>query len=302
MPGRYQVKAEAPGHNPSQAEVEVQGGFVHVVLNLEAACTTRLVVRAEGDDPVVVAVKSAHRFMEATGRTGEVLQVVGGTGAATMTARTVGSQVQTASVTATLCGPDPVEIVLAKSDGTTGEILAQVENQDGDPVAGKEVWVEGGKRGVTNAQGKVRFLGLTPQKYLVGTVDSSPVQVEVTAGVSVDAVLVLGRSTGVIQGTVVRAQTPVEGARLLAACADSGRDPGLLNAAVVARSDADGHFSFRPRDGGICTVRAEHDAHGRSRLVTLRSDQPPAEIELLASGSISGTISLKFWAEGQAPF
>ena len=137
--------------------------------------------------------------------------------------------------------------------------------------------------------GKVRFEGLKPGEYWVGARDGEPKRVEVQAGANAHVELVVGREGGRISGTVVSGKAPVEGARISASCSDSGYD--REGSSVVARSAADGSFAFEPKDGGVCAVRAEHDRFGRSAQVTLRTNGPPAEISLLAPGSISGRVT-----------
>lgn len=290
--GTYRLSAQAPGYSQAQTEVKVYGGVVAVSLHLEKSCVTRVrVMPAEPIRPVTVSVRPKQgEPMEASGETGSLLELKGAGGAGVVVARTVGGAIRTATRAVTLCGASPVEIDFLDDEGT-GAIVASVRDRDGAPVAGVRVWVEDGEAGPTGTDGEVRFEGLSPRKYWVGVRDVEPVRVEVQAGLTVRAELTVGREAGRITGTVVADRSPVEGARVLAACADSGRDRGLEGASVVARSGADGGFSFEPRDGGVCTVRAEHDRHGRSRLVTLKVNGPAAEISLRASGSISGRVT-----------
>lgn len=290
--GAYRLAARAEGYAEGEADVKVYGGVAVVSLHLDRTCVTRVRVLPEDPvQPVTVSLRSkSGGLAEISGETGALLELTGPRGPGVLVARAVGSAVRTATKAVTACGSGPVEIRFA-GDDRTGAILAEVRDRDGAPVAGARVWVQRSDAGTTGADGEVRFEGLTPGQYWVGVRDLEPVQVEVQAGLTARAELTVGRKQGRIAGTVVAGPAPVEGARILAACADSGRDRGLRGASVVARSGPDGSFSFEPRDGGVCTVRAEHGRLGRSRIVTLKVDGPPAEISLEAPASIAGRVT-----------
>ncbi len=289
--GAYVLTGSADGYTPANVEVNVQTGVVSLALALSRACTTRVrVLPAEPPQAVMVSVQPKEgEAVEVAGETGQALDSTGGAGEGVVTARTVGSSVRTATVSAQLCGPEIV--VSLPGDQGTGAIEVSVVDRDNQPVADVHVWLERAEGGQTGADGKVRFEGLSAGEYWIGARGVEPVRVKVQADLTAQAELVVGREQGKITGTVVAGQAPVEGARVIASCSDSGWDRGLEGAQVVARSGPDGAFSFDPKNGGVCTVRAEHDRMGRSALVTLRANGPPAEISLLASGSISGRVT-----------
>jgi protocatechuate 3,4-dioxygenase beta subunit len=289
--GTYTVNARASGYTPSEVEVNVQGAVVSMAINLERACTTPLrVLPPEPKRAVMISVRPKEgESTEIAGETGQSLQATGPSGRALISVRTVGGAVRTASVSAVLCGPE-IAISLP-ADDDAGAIEAFVRDREHAPVAGVRVWIERIGAGETGADGKVRFEGLAPGEYWVGTRDVEPVRTEVQPGMTAPVELEVGREQGKINGTVVASKAPVEGARIVASCSDSGWDRGREGASVVARSGADGSFGFEPEDGSVCSVRAEHDRFGRSALVTLRTNGPPAEISLLSPGSISGRVT-----------
>jgi hypothetical protein len=290
VPGSYVVEAAAEGRTPRAENVEVVAGWVTADLMLETKCTT--IVMVEPREPVlsvVVESDSLSHDGEAFGVTGQQISLIGPPGRGEIAVRTIGAVVRTASVVAERCAA-PVVLSL-EPRSASGAIEVHVEDPDGGALPNVRVWILGGPIGVTSSQGDVVFQGLEAGLYGVAAIDVEPVEVVVREGLREAIRLVVGREPGHIDGVVVRGAEPVEGAGLRAACGDTGMDRGLENAGIVARSGADGRFSFEPRDGGVCTVRAEHAAFGKSRVVTLRTNGPDARLELAAPGSIAGQVT-----------
>lgn len=288
-PGRFIVTAQAPGRTPARAEVDLGPGRTRVDLTLPMACETEVRVEpAEPSRPVVVELDTDGATRVA-GRTGAPLTVTGPPGPATLYVRALGRQVASATAAVSLCGP-PVVVSLAPAEGT-GTLEVRTQDASGAPVGGVRVWIDApGGLGTTAEDGAVRFEGLAPQSYRVGTRDTEPQQVEVRAGAVAQATFTVSRAEGDVSGTVEAAGAPVEGAAILAACADSGRPPELSAADVVARSDGAGAFRFVPEDGSVCLVRAEHPSRGRSQPVLLRAGGEAGRLSLLASATLAGRV------------
>lgn len=289
--GKVRVAAAAPGRVPARAEVQVVPGRTRVDLRLLEACETTIVVEpADPSRPVSVRVhRDDFPDVRASGRTGAPIVVQSAPGAAEIYARSVGTEVATATLAATLCA-GPLRLAFGAAEGR-GALEVAAVRADGSPVSGVRIWVNApGGMATTAEDGRVRFEDLEPRDYRVGTRDAEPVEVEVRAGETAKVELEVTREEGDVSGTVVSGGAPVEGAAILASCADSGRPRGLLGARVRARSDATGAFSFVPDDGGSCLVRAEHRSRGRSQPVLLRAGGEPGRIELEASASVAGEV------------
>ena len=296
LPGRYRVATQMEGYAESSAEVELQDGFIKVQFVLRTACTSR--IRVEPEDPslpVVVQVwprkAGDSRPRQIGGRTGEELRLEEAFGVAHVMVQTAGREVRTASVTADLCA-EPIVLTLSASDAERGRVRVFVADAAKAAVPGVRVQIRGAASmsDWTDTEGIVVFGALRPGKYVVFSGDVPPEEVMVSAGEETAVELVISRKRGEIQGTVVAGGAPVEGARIRAACADSGRSPDLSRGSVTARSGADGSFAFTPEDGGICLVGAEHPSLGRSTPVTLEAGGEPALIELRAGGTILGRV------------
>lgn len=290
-PGLHLVAARRDGFADSRVEVMLPLGSSRVGLTMLSACTGE--VKVMPDEPSLPVRVSLSREDGATwdlaGRTGEVLAVPNAFGTVNAFARTSGTSVRTATATGTLC-ERPLVLRLEGSEGD-GALAVRVVDGGGDPVEGAEVWVDApGGRAHTNASGVVRFDGLEPRAYRIQTPSAMRgTMAEVIAGQVVEVELVVDRKRGRIRGRVV-ASGPVEGARVLASCGDTGNAGRLEDASVVARSGADGSFEFAPSGGGVCAVRAEHPSEGRSRVVTLQAGGDPATIELTPGASIEGRV------------
>ncbi len=289
--GLHLVAARRDGFADSRLEVMLPEGTSRVGLTMLAACTGEVKVEpAEPSLPVRVSMsREDGATWDLAGRTGEVLSVPNAFGVVNAFARTSGASVRTATATGTLCeGP---LVLRLRGDADDGALVVRVVDGGGDPVEGAEVWVDApGGRANTNASGVVRFDGLAPRTYRVQTPSAMRGETaEVLGGQVAEIEIVVDRKRGLIRGKVV-ASGPVEGARVIASCGDTGNAGGLEDASVVARSGADGAFEFAPRGGGVCAVRAEHPRAGRSRVVTLQAGGDPATIELSPGASISGRV------------
>lgn len=290
VPGRYRLSARADGFRDAEQEVLVNGP-ANVELRLELACPVEVkILPAAPVTPVRLNVKPEKGpRKELAGFTGEPLTITGLTGVVELTARSVGSTVRTATRSVELCGTKTLELSLEDRAGT-GAVWVTVRDQEQKPVPNAEVWRAGAGRFRTDNEGQARFEGLAPGKHLIGAADARPVEVQVNAGETTTLELRVERGRGEIRGQVVAGGGPVEGARILANCADTGRPGGLEEAGVLARSDEQGNFSFQPETGSACRVRAEHPTKGRSRAVLLRAGGDPGRLELLGSASISGRV------------
>lgn len=290
VPGRHLVAARAEGYADSRVEVTLPLGTTQVGLTMLPSCTGSLTV--EPSSPVLPVRVTLDRDdgakWDLAGRTGEVLAIPDASGTVRIYARTSGASVRTATATATLCG-DPVVVRLSGGEGD-GALVVKVLDGGGAPVEGVDVWIDAAAgRARTDADGQVRFDGLAPRTYRVGTPDvMRGATAKVFAGQVETVELVVDRKRGTIRGLVVARGAPTEGARIIAACSDTGRAKRLDEASVVARSGPDGRFSFEPRGGGVCSVRAEHASAGRSRAVTLQAGGDPATIRLEPGASIEG--------------
>ena len=290
--GRHRATARADGYTEATADVDLYPGRIHLQLGLRPACdATVRVLPAEPALPVTVTAfpeGGGRSPWAAAGQTGEALALAGASGRARVEARTSGAVSRTATVTADLCaGP----VVLTLGDGSaTGAVDVEVTDEGKRPVEGVEVWIgPRGRRAQSGADGKVAFEDLPPGAYGVGARDQEPVQVEVIAGQRAAVSLAVERGGGEIAGVVVARGGAVEGAKILAACSDSGRSTSLENAPVVARSDESGRFAFTP-EGRLCTVRAEHPSEGRSRPAVLEAGGAPGRLQLEAGGTLEGRV------------
>ena len=216
-------------------------------------------------------------------------------------ARTTGGVVLTATEDKRMCS-GPITIALSAEEGS-GAIEISTKDADGRPLPKVKVWVDGpGRRGVTDSEGRARFEGIKAGKYRVGAQDVEPQAVEVLEGQTAQVELTIARQQGEIEGRVTAQGAPVEGARVLAACGDSGASRSLKAAEVVARSDQGGGFRFVPQ-GSVCSVRAEHNTQGRSTPVTLNAGGPPSELSLVQGATIEGqAIVQATGAPVSAPF
>ena len=289
-PGRFEVTARAAGRTPAEAEVDLGPGRPRVDLTLPVACQTELRVEpAEPSRPVVVEV-DVEGAPRVAGRTGAPLLITGPPGPAEVYVRALGRQVATTPAAVTLCGP-PVVVSLAAKAGA-GALEVRTEDEAGAPVGGVRVWLDGPPGfGATADDGAVRFEGLEARTYRVGTRDSEPQAADVPPDGTAQVRFTVSRAQGDVSGTVEAAGAPVEGAAILAACADSGRPPELSFADVVARSDGAGAFRFVPEGGAVCLVRAEHPSRGRSQPALLRAGGEAGRLSLLASASLSGRVT-----------
>lgn len=299
VPGRYQLLAEAQGFRDLSQAVTVTAPTT-VELRLLPACVVKVrILPSAPSVPVRLIVKpSEGPRLELAGLSGEPLEVSNLAGPVELLARTVGSTVRTATLAVDLCRAGDELTLSVEGKPGTGSIEVRVRDQAHQPVANAEVWRAGGGGVRTDVEGTARFEGLSPETYLVGVRDVRPVEVQVLAGQTANVELTVDRGQGAIEGRVVARGSPVEGARILATCADSGRPGGLEEASVVARSDEAGQFRFEPADGSACRVRAEHPTKGRSRAVTLRAGGEPGLFELLGSAVVAGQV---LDAETKAP-
>lgn len=290
-PGRFRVRVKAPEHGPSRNDVTLALGSTRLDVALDKACETELTVGPEEPSrPIWVRVQRPHTdHLRLAGRTGEPLMIQASAGEATLSVRSTGVSVSTATRSVQLCS-GPVSMTLASSDGA-GKLEVTTVRADGTPVAGVRVWIAApGGFAVTGEDGKVAFEGLEAGSYRLGTQDTEPTEAEIFEGRTTSIELKVSRESGSISGTVQSNSVPVEGAAILAACADTGRPPDLSRATVRARTDVSGAFSFTPDDGGNCMVRAEHRDRGRSQPVLLRSGGDPGLIELQGSAALSGRV------------
>jgi hypothetical protein len=290
VPGAYRLEASAEEHQTARREVTV-AGVAKADLSLEAACQPTLQIGpGTPARPVRVILRRDDRVLaELAGLTGSPIAIKGQGGTVAIHARTVGSPVRTATISVDLCQSPTIELSLGDKKGT-GDLEVSVVDAEGRSVPKAYVWRAGSGYVKTGADGKVRFDGLLPGEYMVGARDARPERVEVKAGELTKVELRVDRGAGSVRGRVLSKGTGIEGARVLAACADSGRTPGLEGAAVVARSDANGMFEFTPDDGSVCRVRAEHPSQGRSRAVTLRAGGEEGVLELISGASIAGRV------------
>lgn len=292
LPGKHKIRATADGFAAAQVEMILALGTNRAALSMLPACTAELMVLpAEPALPVRISLSRPDgASWDVAGRTGEIIKVPDASGSASAFVRTVGATVKTATTVGPLCGN--VMKLKLRGDDKRGAIEVLVQDGNGEAVEGSDVWIDAaGGRARTDASGRVRFDGLEPREYRVGTIDViSPKTAEVLAGQTAEVTLVVDRKRGAVRGTVVSGGGPVEGARVLASCGDSGRAGRLQDASVVARTDAGGRFSFEPREGGVCVVRAEHAAAGRSRAVTLQAGGDPATIRIESGASIEGRV------------
>ncbi|MBK8010864.1 MAG: carboxypeptidase regulatory-like domain-containing protein [Deltaproteobacteria bacterium] len=167
-PGKYAVRAKAPGWAETRVEVEVGQSPVEVTLALDRACDAELVVEpADPRLPVVVTVRRAESALrgphasqpnvskssdgtperplerELSGQTGDVLRLADVVGTASLLARTVGSVARRASATSVdLCRGEPIRLVLGTSGSSTdGEDpdAPDAEDNKEDPANGQVV-------------------------------------------------------------------------------------------------------------------------------------------------------------------
>lgn len=289
--GMYRAEASAPGRAPAQANVNLPVGTTRLDLTLLEACETQVQVLPETPSlPVWVRVqRKGFAAMRVAGRTGEPIIIEGAAGEASLSVSSAGAQVATATAAVRLCeGPLQLNLQAAEDSGALDVTTIQA---DGTPVAGVRVWINApGGVAVTGEGGQASFEGLKARMYRLGTRDTESVEAEVFEGQRTRVELKVPRSDGEISGVVQAGGSPVEGAAIYAACADSGRPPDLDEATVRARSSGSGEFSFVPEDGGVCLVRAEHGSRGASQPVLLRAGDDPARIELLGPAQISGRV------------
>ncbi len=290
-PGRFRVQVKAPEHAPTRNHVTLGVGSTRLDITMEKDCETELTVGPdEPSRPIWVQVQREHAgHQRLAGRTGEPLIIRSAPGEATLSIRSTGVSVSTATRSVQLCS-GPVSMTLASSEGD-GRLEVTTVRPDGSPVGGVRVWIAApGGYAVTGEDGKAAFDGLEAGTYRLGTQDTEPTEAEIFEGRTTSIELRVSRESGSITGTVQADSVPVEGAAILAACADSGRPPDLSRSTVRARTDVSGAFSFTPDDGGNCMVRAEHRDRGRSQPVLLRSGGDPGLIELQASAELSGRV------------
>ncbi|MCB9655245.1 MAG: PDZ domain-containing protein [Deltaproteobacteria bacterium] len=341
-PGKYALRAAAPGWAEARLEVDVGQSGLEVSVALERACDAELIVEpADPSLPVVVmlrrdassgsskATQSQPLSRELSGQTGAVLHVSDVVGTATLVARTVGSVSRTARRTSVdLCRGEPIRLVLGTSssssdehegegdeafdaedqeakdkdddndqahDEKNGEVLATVVDERHAPVAGVRVYIHPGDYAAqTDDQGRAQFKDVVPGRYRALADGSNEAKgFSVAAGARVEVALTVQGAEGEIRGTVTAMGIPVEGAKILGACASNGAMPDLENARVEARTDSAGSFHFESTGGAFCTVRAEHPTKGRSEAVTLKAGALSAWIELQAMASIEGRVLLR---------
>lgn len=299
VPGSYAVRAQAEGHSPDREDVTLAQAPVDVKLELAHACATSVVVTpASPPEPVRVRVERGEpgqrwrRLLGAVaGQSGETITLDRFSGEVVLVAETLGAVTRTASAAVDLCASrGPVAIDLSPRPGT-GALEVEVVDRDQRPVEGVDVEVVPADVGVvTNADGRGLVEGLEPGGYGVRADGGMPKRVVVAAGDVARVKLVVDREEGEISGSVVAAGRASEGASIRASCGDTGQPRSAEDASVVARSDAAGSFTFTPKGGSVCLVRAEHPTEGTSEPVTLRAGGLPATLELRGYASIEGRV------------
>ncbi len=289
QPGTASVEV-VKNEESSTSRINVKAGENQVQLVLRPRCEALIeITGAPAGSSVELQVRNRQRTgSRISGPADSPLRLKVPSGVHELHARLSGSVVRTTSVTKDLCST-PTTINFPPAEGARLDVLTV--DEESQPVGGVQVRLLGPKRlsSSTNDQGKVAFLDLPAGSYEVQARGGEPQSVDL-ADSPESVTLTVPRREGVIEGIVRSANGPVEGARVLAACADGGRLLSLRDAPMRARSEADGRFSFTPDDGGICRVRAEHATEGRSHDLTLTVGGSPAELRLQSGATLAGTV------------
>ncbi len=274
----------------------VTPGPAEVSLRLLRACVAQIrVLPAEPKIPVRVSIAGK----EALGETGSVIRVEGVRGEQAIAAETLGAIARFTTRTASVCSDIPVNLSFGTVEGK-GHVAVEVERESGGPADGAEVGVRplnrtpqvrGGLTVTTNDRGEARFEDLATGSYAIFSGETYQ-EVEVHDGETTRVKLVIeAGEEGEVNGYVTALGRPVEGAAIRARCGDGyGYRFAREKAEVVARSGAGGAFSFHPKEGGVCTVRAEHADEGSSDAVLLRPGGLPGELQIRPLTSIEGRV------------
>lgn len=281
------LRVEAEGYTSWERGFQPEE-FGHAYdIRLLSACTAKIRV-LPAMPKLEVGVHVADQY--ATGETGEVIEVKGVRGEQTIVVDSLGSLSRRATITATVCPTDqPVEVSLEGVD-EHGTILVEVERTNGTPVQDASVGIAPlGLSAKTDARGTARFLEV-PLGWHDVVLNSERESVEVKENEVARVKLVVHDDEGEVSGYVTAFDRPVEGAAIRATCGSSGYPRSLDDAEIVARSNGAGAFAFDPKEGSVCTVRAEHADEGTSDAVVLRVGGLPAELEIRALKSIDGVV------------
>jgi hypothetical protein len=197
----------------------------------------------------------------------------------------------------TVVPDDPrAEIVIALARVEPGEIAVVVRTADG-PVAAASVVVIGsdsGARGVTDADGSFRATELLPGEYMIlvesdSAGSASRDEVEVLAGKRSDEVVVLGQGW-TVEGSVVRAGRPVEGAEVTVS---AGR--GNFATPVITRADGTFRVGSLPEAEQEARITVTASGGRAHRNLTVRRGGPPVVIDV-ATTTVRGRVMT-----GEAP-
>jgi hypothetical protein len=306
VPGHYAVFGSHPGYLSRRIEVGEVNASTTFDFELFKACPRIVrVAPADPKTPIELSVQpqdgtSPERTF--SGQSGMAIEVRDMAGLVSLYARTIGVRARTATRALDLCAAsDEIELLLDRQG--TGAIDVLVEDKSGKPIAQADVEISRASLvATTDEHGRASFEGLEPRRYYLSTGDTWSDAVVVGAGARESVTITVDHAVGDVTGNVVAGGAAIEGAVIRASCHDWAWNANLRNAPVVARSNADGSFSFTPKSAGMCLVRAEHQPEGSSEPTTLKAGGPPAELELHAFGSIAGRVIDRATGAPVAPY
>jgi hypothetical protein len=182
------------------------------------------------------------------------------------------------------------------------DLLGRVEDTDGAPIAGAEVWiaahgelVDGTRAATTDASGSFRLRSLQSSTLVAACADGyRPSRSDRVSGEEGDDQtirLVLRRGAGVVAGEVVDSLTekPVPGAFV---CLGSRESMLMGPWPRCARTDVDGRFRVIGLVPGACsvTVRKPGYALGRAETLVREGHQETVALALLPEAALEGHV------------